>query len=150
MLIWLWFKFGKWYLSMTRVHLNFFSFAEYKYSIYDLMILWSSSMSVGLSLFSFMHLLIWIFFLCFLAHWIMVCLFSWFFLKNQLIVSLILCIVFFISILLISALNLITFLSYHHGRVCFFLFYSSQMLCLLNNGGCFHVLYEFWCYEISS
>ena len=62
------------------VHLNFkFSnFVEYRFSEYDLMILWISSMSVIMCLLSFLIFLIWIFTPFLLVVWIEACLFCWF------------------------------------------------------------------------
>ena len=64
LLIWSWFNFGKWYLSRKlSISFTFSKFVEYRFLNYDLMILWFSSVSLIISPFSFVILLIWIFFL---------------------------------------------------------------------------------------
>ena len=108
--IWSWFNFGRWYLSRKlSISFKFSNFVEYKFLKYDLMILCISSMFVLMSSFSFLISLICIFSLCLLVKmdkgWSILLIFS----KNLLFVSLILSIVFFVSILLISALNLIIY-----------------------------------------
>jgi hypothetical protein len=85
------------------------------------MIFWISSVSVVMSPFPFLILLIWI-----LPHVPLVSLFMGFSIflnlsKNQLLVLLILCIVFFVSIWLIYTLCLTISLT-PLGCVCFFLF----------------------------
>ena len=104
LLIWSWINFGKWCLSRKlSISFKFFNVVKYRFLKYELYFLHVCcyvppfiSDFVNLDILS-----------AFWLVWIKVCLFCWFFSKNQLFVSLFLCIVFFVSILLISALNLI-------------------------------------------
>ena len=130
LLIYSWFIFSKWYLSRKlSISFKFSNFAEYRFSKYDLMIFWISSVSVVMSPISFLILLIWIFSLCLLVSLDKGLPILLVFLKNQLFVSLVLCIVFFVFILLISTVNLI--ISYCLVLLGVFSFCSSVFNCLL-------------------
>lgn len=83
------------------------SLAQYRAVKFILMILWTSSASVLMSTFSLLVFLIWTFSLSLSLLWLRLFPFCWLFSKNQLFVSLILCLFgFFIT--LISFLNLVT------------------------------------------
>ena len=86
------------------ISFRFFNFVEYSFLKYDLMILWISSVPDIMYLFSLLILLTWIFPLCLGLNKDLSMLFI--FSKKQIFV-LFLCIVLFVSILLISALNLV-------------------------------------------
>jgi hypothetical protein len=84
-------------------------FVEDRFLMYDVMIIWISLLSVFMFTFSFQILLIWIFFLHLLVSSDKDLSILLNFSKNQLFVSLIPCIILFVSSLLISTLNFIMY-----------------------------------------
>ena len=98
------------------------------------MILWISTVSAVMSPFSFLILLIWVFSLCHLISLARGLSILLIFSKNQLFVSLILWIVFCVSILLISALSLI--ISSLYSWVSLLLFFSRAFRCAVKSLMC--------------
>ena len=77
--IWSWFNFGKWYLSRKlSISFKFSNFVEYRFSKYDLMILYIFSASVVMSNFHFWFCYFGYSLSAFCLVWIKVCLFCWF------------------------------------------------------------------------